>query len=95
MTPLDDGEPRSVMPKVLDLAKARADREAAREAQVPYFVAAAFCLECAMRWIATLSAGTNMFRLECPHCHYQNSFISVLPDAFLDARTELGDVTPQ
>jgi hypothetical protein len=47
------------------------------------FTALAMCLECQKRWVAGVPKETSLFRLECPECHKQNSFASILPSEYL------------
>jgi hypothetical protein len=36
----------------------------------------ALCLKCHTRWVGMVTADWNLFYLECPHCHQQESFAS-------------------
>lgn len=47
------------------------------------FAALAMCLSCQYRWVAGVPKDTSLFKLECPSCHEQNSFASVLPSEYL------------
>ncbi len=35
---------------------------------------------CLKKWLATVPEGTNLFKLECPECGSQNSFVSCSDD---------------
>lgn len=47
------------------------------------FAALAMCLSCQKRWVAGVPAETSLFKLECPACHVQDSFASILPSEYL------------
>ncbi len=47
------------------------------------FAALAICLSCQHRWVAGVPKNTSLFKLECPKCHVQDSFASVLPSEYL------------
>lgn len=38
---------------------------------------------CNFRWVAGVPKETSLFRLECPNCHAQDSFASILPGEYL------------
>lgn len=38
---------------------------------------------CGHRWVAGIPKDTSLFKLECPSCHEQNSFASILPNEYL------------
>lgn len=48
------------------------------------FAALAMCLDCDKRWVAGVPKETSLFKLECPNCHEQNSFASILPSEYLN-----------
>lgn len=47
------------------------------------FAALAMCLACQKRWVAGVPKETSLFTLECPECHEQKSFASILPSEYL------------
>lgn len=63
----------------------------------PHFNVMAICLArsyddvelnteiCGHRWIGTVIAETSLFSLECPACGSQNSFVSFLPQDYLES----------
>lgn len=60
--------------KVIDLQAYKAER------QQSIFVCLALCLECQTRWVAGITDNkTPLFQLECPSCHKQNSFATIIP----------------
>jgi hypothetical protein len=52
--------------------------------KVYLFSALALCLSCQKRWTAGVPKDTSLFKLECPDCHDQNSFASILPSEYLE-----------
>lgn len=58
----------------------------------PHFVMMAVCLNpiwkanflipCHNRWVAVVPARTNTLQLECPACHGQDSFATIIPPSF-------------
>lgn len=38
---------------------------------------------CGHRWVAFTPEGTDPFRLECPHCGKQDSFVSFCPPGWI------------
>ena len=48
-----------------------------------HFSAMALCLECNKRWIAGVTEQNSLFTLECPKCHAQNSFGSIIPQEYM------------
>lgn len=38
---------------------------------------------CGQRWIVGVTKETSLFKLECPSCHVQDSFASILPSEYL------------
>jgi hypothetical protein len=42
----------------------------------------AMCICCFSRWKGRAAVCVNMFTLECPFCHKQDSFCTILPDYF-------------
>lgn len=53
-----------------------------------HFNVFALCLECKKRWIGTVEVKASLFELECPECHKQNSFASIIPDEYVDGINE-------
>lgn len=45
----------------------------------PHFNVFAMCTKCTHRWIGTVHYKTSLFKLECPQCHQQESFASIIP----------------
>lgn len=67
--------------KVADLDEKRREKQ---DSELSWFNAAAFCIHCRTRWIATISEKTALFNLECPSCKETDSFASVLPQEYMD-----------
>lgn len=60
----------------------------------PHFNVLALCLACGpenteykhhQRWIATVTARTSLFALECPRCGEQDSFAAFIPHEYTEA----------
>jgi hypothetical protein len=69
------------MSNLIDLTEKRQEIEDNKP--VFLFSALAMCLDCKKRWVAGVPAETSLFMLECPECHEQNSFASILPSEYL------------
>lgn len=54
----------------------------------PRFAVMCLCLTCMHRWVGSVLVGTNLFKLECPHCGAFDSFASFMPSEYFDL---LGD----
>lgn len=39
---------------------------------------------CLHRWVAGVPKNTSLFKLECPECHAQDSFATILPSEYLE-----------
>lgn len=55
------------------------------------FAALAMCVEvkhdghmCLHRWVAGVPKNTSLFKLECPECHAQDSFATILPSEYME-----------
>jgi len=40
---------------------------------------AVMCLDCSRRWMLLMPVRTNLFRISCPGCQQQNSWVTIIP----------------
>lgn len=62
------------------------DLETHKTKNIPHWVGLCLCVKCFNRWTATFPDGTPLTKFECPECGECESFVTILPPDYGEAK---------